>query len=899
MIATRVSGGAVCFRCRLRLLRQATQQFHPSSRIVRNQHLSLRRYATESPIRASGTDLFAELDTKKARPEEQVHREEAEGQGQDGSPPAGEKLEGNEAPEVKRSFEIKRVPVIGRGVPVPEVMRPIQIRKVSERKRRLSRNRILTEDAASLGSDMLGKPASVIVMRDGGVLKKKKRQPDPDLPDDESISQSADIEALLVNQRVPPLADEVYDNISELKPETETVLSGKEFYKLQDSLMDGFLVVQLIGYLEHHKETTPPPNSDETVDPLGDEGIKAHEYGWIRSISPWIPLGNPASVRKDIDPILRGYVNDQTTAKERLAVRIMRECWGLSISALNAGIGETTVKLGKGEFMLLMRGTQRWMTVMSKIFLEPGEKIEAFRNSAELRFVTTRTKAATLIKELDDTLKKITVKTFPVNLVTRDSAIDEAALEELGRITNSHIRVASSSGRIHVTWIEFTSRADRGIVGLEDLREVIFRLLLTTLNPPPVTTFTLHVAGLDHIEAGSEGVNGRYIPDVVSKEKLSWKDKLSQWARYTLPLEPTMGSSPWKAPLAKLPLSVEPQPAPTNCNENGEFLPETPFPAHPVKWAQEYTTSTKATFGFVLHANNPSAPPPALPDLVNNNSTHPRVFAPATPHPQCLAKLEVDAQALVTTKTTVVVHLWPSPSILPQPVRKRKTTTTTAKPKPERTYTPPAPLLELRLAVQDDEIIGVEGLRAVRQTRIADVLLPAQRVDVRLSQSQFCELSGRPEDLTTWQPLVDFLAPARLDLADGKLEMPPHQRFPVPRRLFGPDALAPKAKRGADAADPDELISTSYNFAGLEVRRQAAMPYRHGGPTLLTYTSVDAVRGAGPRAEVSLEPAFEQETARPADGDKANFHDNFLAACQDFARSEALWSGFEIKKRSY
>lgn len=84
---------------------------------------------------------------------------------------------------------------------------------------------------------------------------------------------------------------------------------------------------------------------------------------------------------------------------------------------------------------------------MGQVWLDPGEKIEAFRDKKMLRFVTTKPKAAILVKALHDTIKQITYKTFGVYKVA-DEPIDDAALEEVGRITNTLVRKNNTSRRV-------------------------------------------------------------------------------------------------------------------------------------------------------------------------------------------------------------------------------------------------------------------------------------------------------------------------------------------------------------------------------------------------------------------------------------------------------------------
>ncbi|KAI0886096.1 mitochondrial inner-membrane-bound regulator-domain-containing protein [Annulohypoxylon maeteangense] len=818
MIASSVYGGSICLRCRLRLLRQYTHPSQVSSRTFR-LHSTFRPFSTESsaPI---DHDLLPEVNSEasssKDRPQ---YRDHGDG---------------------KKRGGVKRL----------ALLKP---------KRRLSRNRILTEDAQSIDSDMLGKPASVIIMRDGGIYRRKNIPIHSNDAEGELNNRNTDIEALLDSQRTPLVAEEVRKNIHSLKPKTETVLSEREFRKLQALLIGGFLNTQLSDYLDHHRRPVPFESKSDVKSTIG-------RGDWIKHITPWAPLGSQSIIPEEIDPSLYGYISDSATPKEKLAVRIMRECWYLSIGELDTGLGETRVIVQSSEFLLLMRGTQRWMSVMGQICLDPGEKIEAFRDQKMLRFVTSKPKVAILVKELYDTIKQITSKTFAMSLVAR-KPIHEAYLEEVGRITNTHVRRKQNPNQLQVTWIELKTRAAQGLTRLENLSEVVFRLLFTTFTPQPGTTTNLYVTGLDDKAAG------RFVADAVSREKLGWKDRMGQWARYMLPLASEGNRLAMKSTLKRLTLPVEPHAEASVFDEHKEFLPNTQFPSHPIKWAESYQVSTKAGFGYLLHENDPLTSPPPLLDLPTTN--HLRAFAPVSPHPLHLARLEAKndeaAHALIQTKSVVVVHFWPE---------------RTSKAKREHS-TLLAPRLELHLAILGYEVKGIKSLHAIKQTHITDVMLPASPVDIRFMQEQYCELQGDATEFAAWQPLADFLKPARLDLARGKFDMPPRQKFPIPKRLFSSSDANIRSIDGDPSTDPNELISTPYMFAGLEIRRSVSMPYEG---FQLTYASVDAEQAGGHKTEVSLEPGFGDGTL-VSEIDTSKLHDDFLATCERFARTDSLWSG--------
>ena len=519
--------------------------------------------------------------------------------------------------------------------------------------------------------------------------------------------------------------------------------------------------------------------------------------------------------------------------------------------------------------------------------------------------------------------------------------------------------------QIEVAWIDVKNRDG---CGLEDKRHIVTRLLRTALTPPKTPTAL-------YAETSTDQTGGSFIVDKTNREKWSWKDKLGVWGRYVRPVSrdvegqhsesgvqtknSKIESSP---PLQKLPLPVVPNPA-SNPEDSKppvyEDEPDAPPPL-PVEWSRTVETTTRASFGHVLHSQWPTPPPTSLPDLLATNPPH--IFSPVTPHPLQLASLEPpkddddpDAPPPVKPKTTIVIRFWPSPNPLARmPADPKFVVPATKKrgraPKnptrrtidaqwykehvlgldadddgwdadvdvdvdADNVVTDPsvlAPALELRLAASDTEILGVESLRAVLRTGTSDVMLPSSAVDLRFAQTQHVSLVPSPpvtptfttdEDLrpaaadalANWQPISDFLSNARLDLAHGKLEVPPRQKFPVPRRLFAPlPTPSPSAEEGEEpkpkrkgrppktkTRDGDELLSTSYSFVGLEVHRSASIPYADavgsdsGNGVRLTYTAVEAGQGGGRRAEVSLEPvavavAVEQQGRQPADQNSAD-----------------------------
>ena len=310
-------------------------------------------------------------------------------------------------------------------------------------------------------------------------------------------NESIDIEAMLEKQREPATNDEVKANIEGLRPESAKSLPHKTFHQIQDALEEGFLASQLQDYIRKYKpaiemsreavqtkvEATPEPpqeptkeedaRKDEEAEEAEEEeeeeydaedaitdvqmaakgAVPRAEYPWIRGVTPWVRLNSQdvtsGGLAEDTDRRLHGYVAEADSKKTKLAVRIMRECWGLQIEELMTGVGEVEVTIDKREFSLLMRGNQRFLRYISNRCLDQGESLEAFRNRNTLRIVASRAKTETVLSQLDETLKNIKVRHIPTVLLADPKEwIDPDLLEEVGRLTNTRVRQTANRRRV-------------------------------------------------------------------------------------------------------------------------------------------------------------------------------------------------------------------------------------------------------------------------------------------------------------------------------------------------------------------------------------------------------------------------------------------------------------------
>lgn len=534
--------------------------------------------------------------------------------------------------------------------------------------------------------------------------------------------------------------------------------------------------------------------------------------------------------------------------------------------------------------------------------------------------------AETCVNALDETLQSIKTRSFPLHQVPMQN-LDAGTLAELGSITNSVVQFDSSHQevsnatddrlaqavtnpqlQIQVTWIDIRDGASQSDK-VEDLADVIFRLLLTA-HTSASTTKTLTV--YPELEG-----RGRFLEDFSDKNKLSWIDRRREWARLCLPL--TSGKShtatAWPLTTDVLKYRIQPYaedfilptstlkpkidafyknftfPRPIEGTPLGIPKPRVDQPEEPEEpelthvegleltkptisgWLP-FKVSTNAVFGHVLHQNSPSLvqalsqPTTALVDW-------PRALSPLIP-PVANMSLPgwVPYDQTGTGQSTILLRFVPY-------------TETAAGAREGAPHSPRPPHLELRLLASDTDDLEAHSLRAISQTSISDILLPAEHVDVRATQRLYAELPGAALHATPGMaPLADFLRDSRLEPSRGTLVTPPRVRgLGLPRwlahggRLLAAGEGLPPATPGDDALE-NEAVPASYVFAGLEVHRELATTY---DGWRLAYTSVEAGQGGGRRAELSLEavPGHDGALRRRAGAVSATY---FLRSMYQLAR---------------
>ncbi|KAJ4386675.1 hypothetical protein N0V93_009573 [Gnomoniopsis smithogilvyi] len=757
----------------------------------------------------------------------------------------------------------------------------------------------LVEDLPQLPVETLGQDAPVIVLREQGQWKRRQFREEPRPVDSGlNIQDYADQETGLG-------LDIILENIDELRPE-HRILPAREFKDVFDILMKGFTTVHLASYIERHRQRLAEGDETPFLGVIPDEIIPRP---WIVSQSRWIPEVKGAVT--DVPHPLKGYILKNMPPKQRLVMHLMRLCWGMSVQELLHGQGMLDLEMRDLEFRLLTLGSQRFLQQVSRVHLGQGggRSIQVIKSRKAIQIFAPKTVAESCLKMMDEKLQQIRTKSIKMDKLPVKNMSDEM-LEELGRITSSLVEINQARQEIDVTWID---TADRYNSKLEDASDVVLRLILSAY--PPTRTSKALTVYPDPAE------QGRLIEDVGNRDKLPWNDRRMTWARLCLPIT-TKAKTPqlakhWPLSEAMLKYKIEPvaddlvEPTSTIDPKKRAFytsLAGVPlaFPRPPCESEEEqlrqliqptkptlsgwlpFRVRTNAIFGHVLHLNNQHVTA-SIKEGTDAVSTSRRTVSPLIPP---VTGMDLPAWVPYTSPkymTSLLIMRF-TPTSLPS-------------------SDGPAPNLELRIKATDEEIIGIDSLRAIAHTHVSDICLPGEHVDVRATQRLVAELPGYHLDTTEgMQPLIQFLKDACLEIGRGRLITPPvldglglpswmfyapetdtqspFLRSRVLAELYDaakaaskpadgskPKKASKKAKKPAKLSTPapaahspyttyaNALTPTSYIFSGLEVHRHVETSY---DGWKLSYTSVEAGAGGGRRAELELEavPSGDKDVRR-------------------------------------
>lgn len=201
----------------------------------------------------------------------------------------------------------------------------------------------LREERERLDIDALGEPADVIVLRDS---KFRTYSPAERIKEAE-VPESIDILNALDSERGLPGQQEVDENINQFRPkEGRGPKDWDEFNTLVKDIQVGFTSSQLARYIRSFTQTHTDEAST-TRDPL-----------LLLHVSPWMPE-TTRETKQSEHGYTRGYSVASYTNKQKLVLRLLRECWKVEIPELEFGVGEVEIELKPKDYDLLLSKVTR------------------------------------------------------------------------------------------------------------------------------------------------------------------------------------------------------------------------------------------------------------------------------------------------------------------------------------------------------------------------------------------------------------------------------------------------------------------------------------------------------------------------------------------------------------
>lgn len=359
---------------------------------------------------------------------------------------------------------------------------------------------------------------------------------------------------------------------------------------------------------------------------------------------------------------------------------------------------------------------------------------------------------------------------------------------------------------------------------------------------------------------------------------LSWRDRLRHWVRWTSATsklsEPLKGpdvnslqqatnvSDTVKMTEIEKPFSTNSAGLPVSADLFVEEISEKKFqetsnkPSGYTYWDLNTFTETSAMVGHILYeapvTNEVST------KLVQDGAAQRTIFHPA---PGNVSRLFGSIPLLHDLPTTsLVLRFIPSPW-------------TAAGPEVLASLPP----VEMRFTVNPNtKTLRFKDVIAVVESTASDVKLPDRILDIRFQQKTMTRLLGLHHHQLP--QISEFIEASQLNLMRGRLETPPGLILPIATHLYnGPILEALKNS-------VDESISADYIFGGLEYRSTLAFDFK--GWQLL-YTSVEAGKADGRRAELSLRPRRVKDEILDSNKSSATWTEEFIQAAYGLVDSLA------------
>ncbi|KAJ4360937.1 uncharacterized protein N0V89_001506 [Didymosphaeria variabile] len=399
------------------------------------------------------------------------------------------------------------------------------------RVRKRKGGRSIRETTARLeGTKTLGEDASILVLEELGDGKKKEATPGPELVQDDEQLPLKLAEALADEK--PATLEEVLEQLDKLRRKAtndedsvdEHYVSQTVYTRLSDHLLRAFTVAQLSHYYSERKGVEKDRVAQEVrvgLKQMQGKGKRPSER------SEWTP-GRTQIDRRLPSLDVHSKMKRKAIGKHLLVDQILRDVWKLVMLEELEAAGEIELALKDWQLVMLTSGTPE--TALDRIGEARKAKLEVNAADKVLRITADKHTAEYAADDVERLLQASESRRFHLNEWIPH-------LETLGTAEPTTADVFPEDVRATVaslTGAQIQIVTDKTVVIRALDKETIAdaeRSLIKLLPLKNLQNISVDTTGRDVLE-GSD----HFLPVVVEKEAVAYKDRRTKVGRWSLPV---------------------------------------------------------------------------------------------------------------------------------------------------------------------------------------------------------------------------------------------------------------------------------------------------------------------------------------------------------------------------
>ncbi|KAF2721674.1 hypothetical protein K431DRAFT_284601 [Polychaeton citri CBS 116435] len=351
------------------------------------------------------------------------------------------------------------------------------------------------EASAKLGTTALGKPVDVVLLQD--VVEKRRPKATETLKEDVNVEEGEVTSAapkpatsrlpFVVEEELEPEQQEVDASIDAIRP-SELLVDKKSYTRLSKNLVDSYNAEQLTRYLRANLAAAKdePPEAASVIVKRRARGRQYQEKVQGLQKSAWRPGRTPIPERLTSAAVKIPAVGAGKEAKKRVAERILRQAWKLSIDEEQQQIGELEMNLKPWQVSMLFdlkrNGRDMYQTLLDSQFLVKSSRIETYRPHNVVRITARQHVAEEVARQLEYKLashSKLSIPVQPIKALIGENETGkrpnklfrEGDLKEVSSLTQAVFDFeADDTIIVHALRISNALSARRNLLALLNLR---------------------------------------------------------------------------------------------------------------------------------------------------------------------------------------------------------------------------------------------------------------------------------------------------------------------------------------------------------------------------------------------------------------------------------------------